>query len=84
MMKLNGEALQEKAWGKIEAATAQQLATWHDALAQIADPHTRGELENAAIGLAGAWADAALWLGWQMRADPGKWLFVDGESSAGD
>ena len=75
MMKLNGEALQEKAFRQIEAAAAAELAELRAALAQVADPQQREAISDAALHLAGAWADAALWLGWRMRADPGPWIF---------
>jgi hypothetical protein len=75
MMKLNGEALQEKAFRQIEAEAAPAMAELRAALAQIADPQQREAISNTALTLAGAWADVALLIGWQMRADPGAWLF---------
>lgn len=72
---LRGEELQNKLYEAVEAATKAQMQAWHDALARIEDPHKRGDLENACIGLAGAWLDAALLLGFQMAQDPGAWLF---------
>jgi hypothetical protein len=75
MMKLNGEALQEKAFHQIEAAAAAELAELRAALAQVADPCQRDAIAAAALGLAGAWADAALLVGFQMARNPGAWLF---------
>lgn len=70
--------LSETVFKQIEAtADPAALAQLRDALAQVADPQQREAIGNAAIALAGAWADAALMVGWQMAQDPGAWLFVD-------
>ena len=79
MMKLNGEALQEKAFRQIEAEAAPAMAELRAALAQVADPQQRDAIAAAALGLAGAWADAALLVGFQMARDPGAWLFQPGD-----
>lgn len=70
--------LKDRVWQQIEdRADPTALARLRDALACIADPTHRAALEDAAIQLAGAWADSALVIGWTMRADPGAWLFVE-------
>ena len=63
MSRLRGEELQEKAFRQIEAEAAPAMAELRDAIAA------------AALGLAGAWADAALLVGFQMARNPGAWLF---------
>ena len=79
MMKLNGEALQEKAFHQIEAEAAPAMAELRAALAQVADPQQRDAIAAAALGLAGAWADAALLVGFEMARNPGAWLFQPGD-----
>jgi len=72
------EDLREKAQAAIEAqADPNALPQLRAALAQIADPQHRAALEDAAIQLAGAWADAALLVGFRMAAEPGDWLFAE-------
>lgn len=72
------EGLKDRVWKQVEdMADPDAPAMLQDALATVADPQQREALHNAAITLAGAWADAALWLGWQMRTDPGAWLFEE-------
>jgi len=75
MMKLNGEALQEKAFRQNEAEAAPAMAELRDALSRVADPCQREAISNAALHLAGAWADAALLVGFEMARNPGAWLF---------
>ena len=75
MSRLRGEELQEKAFRQIEAEAAPAMAELRAALAQVADPQQRDAIAAAALGLAGAWADAALLVGFQMARNPGAWLF---------
>ena len=81
MSRLRGEELQEKAFRQIEAEAAPAMAELRAALAQVADPQQRDAIAAAALGLAGAWADAALLVGFQMARNPGAWLFVADDSS---
>lgn len=75
MMQIT-DGLKDKVWQQIEAgADPTALPQLRAALAQVADPQQREAISDAALHLAGAWADAALWLGWRMRADPGPWIF---------
>jgi hypothetical protein len=75
MSRLRGEELQEKAFRQIETEAAPAMAELRAALAQVADPCQRDAIAAAALGLAGAWADAALLVGFQMARNPGAWLF---------
>jgi hypothetical protein len=78
MMQLTN-GLQDKVWRQIEdGADPGALPRLRDALAQI-DPDQRAAMENAAITLAGAWADAALWLGFQLATNPSAWIFAETE-----
>ena len=70
MSRLRGEELQEKAFRQIKAEAAPAMA------------ELRAALAAAALGLAGAWADAALWLGFEMARNPGAWLFQPAEPEA--
>lgn len=72
------EGLKDKVWRQIEdRSDPNALPRLREALAQIADPQHRAALEDAAILLAGAWADAALLVGFRMAADPAAWLFEE-------
>ncbi len=79
MSRLRGEELLEKAFRQIEAEAAPAMAELRAALAQVADPCQRDAIAAAALGLAGAWADAALLVGFQMARNPGAWLFQPGD-----
>lgn len=61
-----------------DRADPTALARLREALAAL--PHQeRAAIESAAIQLAGAWSDAALWVGFQMAKDPGAWIFQPAE-----
>lgn len=77
MMQLTDD-LREKVQAAIEAkADPNALPRLREALAAVDDPQHRAALEDAAIQLAGAWADAALLVGFKMAADPSAWLFAE-------
>ena len=76
MMQL-AEGLKDRVWQQVEdMADPNALPRLREALATI-DPQHRAALEDAAIQLAGAWADAALLVGFQMAAEPSAWLFAE-------
>lgn len=76
MMQIT-EGLRDKVWKQIEQqADPAAMALLRDALAAL--PYQeQAVIENAAIALAGSWADSALWVGFQMAANPGAWLFAE-------
>ena len=77
MMQLT-EGLKDKAWRQVEdMADPNALPRLREALAAVDDPQHRAALEDAAIQLAGAWADAALIVGFKMAAEPSTWLFAE-------
>lgn len=76
MMQL-AEDLREKAQAAIEdMADPDAIPQLRAALATI-DPAQADAIFAAATTLAGAWADAALLVGFQMAADPSAWLFEE-------
>ena len=75
MMQL-AEGLKDKVWQQVEdMADPDAVPKLRAALATI-DPAQADAIFAAATTLAGAWADAALLVGFQMAADPSAWLFV--------
>ena len=76
MMQIVGD-LREKVQATIEEqADPNALPQLRAALATI-DPGQADVIFSAAVELAGAWADAALVVGWRMAADPSAWLFAE-------
>lgn len=79
MMQLTDD-LRNKVWKQIEdQCDPAAMAELRAALAQVADPCQRDAIAAAALGLAGAWADAALLVGFEMARNPGAWLFQPGD-----
>ena len=77
MMQL-AEGLKDRVWQQVEdMADPNALPRLREALAAVDDPQHRAALEDAAIQLAGAWADAALIVGFKMAAEPSAWLFAE-------
>ncbi len=77
MMQLAGD-LREKVQATIEEqADPNALPQLRAALATVADPQHQDAIFAAAVELAGAWADAALLVGFKMAADPSAWLFAE-------
>ena len=76
MMQIVGD-LREKVQATIEEqADPNALPQLRAALATI-DPAQADAIFAAATTLAGAWADAALLVGFKMAADPSTWLFAE-------
>lgn len=71
------EELTDKAYQQIEPQAAKELAELNAALDQVTDPTQRAALKDAALAYAFSVGDAALAIGFQMREDPGAWLFVE-------
>lgn len=81
MMQL-AEGLKDRVWGEIESmADPNAIPQLRAALATVADPQHQDAIFAAAVTLAGAWADAALLVGFQMAAEPSAWLFQPIEES---
>lgn len=75
MMQL-AEGLKDKVWQQVEdMADPTALAQLRAALAAV-DPAQADAIFTAATTLAGAWADAALLVGFKMATTPGAWLFA--------
>ena len=77
MMQIVGD-LREKVQATIEEqADPNALPQLRAALATVADPQHQDAIFAAAVELAGAWADAALLVGFKMAAEPSAWLFAE-------